>query len=50
MISSVEGPSAAGCRLTFAIRWIGTCEYESANAQPFERSAPVSWAMRRSSW
>jgi hypothetical protein len=33
----VLGPSAAGWRETFAIRWIGMWPGESAYAQPFER-------------
>src|SRR6476661_1981607 len=35
MISSVDGPSGAGCSDTLAMRCTGTWLGESANAQPF---------------
>ena len=34
--SAVDGPPAAGCSETLAIRWIGMWPGESANAQPLE--------------
>ena len=48
-LGSCDGPSAAGCSDTLAIRWIGTCPGESAKAQPLERSSPCRAAIRRSS-
>ena len=41
MISSVDGPSGAGCSETLAIRCTGTWPGESAKAQPLERGMPA---------
>jgi hypothetical protein len=50
MISSVDGPSGAGCSETLGIRCTGTCREESAKAHPLDRGIPRSRAMFRSTW